>query len=64
MKNFSEGESSNNASGIKLNKSYDREPIEVQMLALQDKKRDLQSQMDALFDEARKKGIEPGRLLR
>ncbi|HYL86671.1 MAG TPA: hypothetical protein VE263_20770 [Candidatus Angelobacter sp.] len=62
LKNFSAGESSNNASGIKLNKSYNREPIEVQMRALQDQKKDLQSQIDALLDEARKKGVEPGQL--
>jgi len=30
LKNFSEGEPSTSASGMKLNKSYDREPIEVQ----------------------------------
>jgi hypothetical protein len=29
---------------------------------LQDKKKDLQSKMDALLDEARKKGVEPGEL--
>jgi chaperonin cofactor prefoldin len=62
LKNFSEGDPSNNASGIKLNKSYDREPIEVQMRALQDQKKDLQAQVDALLDEARKKGVEPGQL--
>ena len=62
LKNFSEGEPSNTASGIKLNKSYDREPIEVQMRALQSQKKDLQAQIDALLDEARKKGVEPGQL--
>ncbi|HXY23600.1 MAG TPA: hypothetical protein VEI73_03065, partial [Candidatus Acidoferrum sp.] len=62
LKNFSKGESSNNASGIKLNKSYNREPIEVQIRALEDQKKDLQAQIDALLDEARKKGVEPGQL--
>ena len=62
LKNFSAGDPSNNASGIKLNKSYDREPIEVQVRALQDKKKDLRSQIDAVLDEARKKGVEPGQL--
>ena len=62
LKNFSEGDSSNNASGIKLNKSYNREPIEVQIRALQDQKKDLVAQIDALLDEARKKGVEPGQL--
>src|SRR5271169_5094621 len=53
LKNFSSGEPSTTASGIKLNKSYEREPIEVQMRALQDKKKDLESKIDALVDEAR-----------
>src|SRR5215470_233409 len=62
LKNFNDGEPSNTASGVKLNKSYEREPIEVQIRALQDQKKDLQSEIDALFDEARKKGVEPGEL--
>lgn len=62
LKNFSQGDSSNNASGIKLNKSYNREPIEVQMRALEDKKNHLQAQIEALLEEARKKGVEPGQL--
>jgi len=62
LKNFSEGDPSNNAVGIKLNKNYNREPIEVQMRELQDKKKDLQTKMDALLDEARKKGVTPGDL--
>jgi hypothetical protein len=62
LKHFSAGEPSTSASGIKLNKSYEREPIEVQMRALQDKKKDLESKVDALLDEARKKGIESSQL--
>jgi len=62
LKNFSEGEPSTSASGIKLNKSYEREPIVVQMRALQDKKKDLESKIDALLDEARKKGVESSEL--
>jgi chaperonin cofactor prefoldin len=62
LKNFSEGEPSNKASGIKLNKSYNREPIEVQIRVLQDQKKDIESKIDALLDEARKKGVEPGQL--
>jgi hypothetical protein len=62
LKGFSEGEPSNKASGIKLNKSYNREPIEVQIRVLQDQKKDLESKIDALLDEARKKGVEPGQL--
>jgi hypothetical protein len=62
LKNFSSGEPSTGASGIRLNKSYDREPIEVQIRALQEKKKDLQAKSDALLDEARKRGVEPGQL--
>ena len=62
LKNFSAGEPSTSASGIKLNKSYEREPIEVEIRALKDKKKDLESKVDALLDEARKKGVEPGEL--
>ena len=62
LKNFSAGEPSTTASGIKLDKSYQREPIEVQMRALQDKKKDLESKVDALLDEARKKGVDSSQL--
>jgi hypothetical protein len=62
LTNFSKGEPSSSASGIKLNKGYNREPIEVQMRALQEKKKELQAKTDALLDEARKKGVEPGQL--
>lgn len=62
LKNFSSGEPSTGASGIRLNKSYDREPIEVQVRALQEKKKDLEAKSDALLDEARKRGVEPGQL--
>jgi hypothetical protein len=62
LKNFNEGEPSTSTSGVKLNKSYQREPIEVQIRALQDKKKDLESKVDALLDEARKKGVESSQL--
>ena len=62
LKNFHAGEPSTTASGIQLDKRYQREPIEVQIRALQNKKKDLQSKIDALYDEARKKEVEPGEL--
>lgn len=62
LKNFKAGEPSTNASGVQLDRRYEREPIEVQIRALQDKKKDLQTKVDALYDEARKKGVEPGDL--
>jgi hypothetical protein len=62
LTNFSKGESSSSASGIQLDRSYAREPIEVQIRSLESKKKDLQAKIDALLDEARKKGVEPGQL--
>jgi chaperonin cofactor prefoldin len=62
LKNFKSGEPSTNSSGVELDRRYEREPIEVQIRALQDKKKDLQAKVDALYDEARKKGVEPGEL--
>ena len=62
LKNFSEGKPTTSASGMKLNKGYEREPIEVQMRALQAKKKNLESKVDTLLDEARKKGVESSQL--
>lgn len=62
LKNFKAGEPSTSSSGVQLDRRYEREPIEVQIRALQDKKKDLQAKVDALYDEARKKGVEPGEL--
>ena len=62
LTNFSKGEPSTSASGIKLGKGYNREPVEVQIRALREKKKDFQSKMDAVLDEARKRGVEPGQL--
>lgn len=62
LKNFKAGEPSTNASGVQLDKRYEREPIEVQIRSLQDKRKDLQAKVDALYDEARKKGVESGEL--
>src|SRR5207249_11191574 len=62
LKNFSEGKPSTSASGMKLNKGYEREPIEVQMRALQAKKKDLESKVDVVLDEARERGVESSQL--
>ena len=62
LKNFKAGEPSTNSSGVQLDKRYEREPVEVQIRALQDKRKDLQAKVDALYDEARKKGVESGQL--
>jgi hypothetical protein len=61
LKNFSEGAPSHSA-GKQLNKSYNQTPVDQQILTLQEKKKQTQAKIDALFDEARKKGVEPGQL--
>lgn len=61
LKSFSEGEpvSSGNQ---EFHKGYNNQPIEQQRVNLEAKKKDLQAKIDALLDEARKKGVEPGQL--
>jgi hypothetical protein len=48
--------------GYELNKGVNRVPVEQQMVVLEKKKKDLETQIDALYEEARKKGIDPGLL--
>lgn len=62
LKNFQAGEPSSTASGIQLDRRYEREPVEVRIRVLKDKKKDLQAKVDALYDEARKRGVESGEL--
>lgn len=45
-----------------LSKSYSRVPVDQQMVQLLDKKKQLESQIGDLLDEARKKGVDPGQL--
>jgi hypothetical protein len=61
LKDFSEGEPVSTADR-EFHKSYNNQPIAQQIASLQTKKLDLQSQIDALLDEARQKGVEPGQL--
>ena len=61
LKSFSKGETSG-AAGMQLHKGYSTEPIEGQVRKLEEKKKSLADQIDALFDAARKRGIEPGQL--
>ena len=60
-KEFQEGEPVS-ASGYQVDKGYGRIPVEQQMIMLGKKKKDLEAQIDEQFDEARKKGIDPGQL--
>src|SRR5271169_1531336 len=48
--------------GREVNHGYSRTPVDQQAAKLLDKKKQLTEQMDALYDEAREKGIESGLL--
>jgi hypothetical protein len=61
LKSFSKGESSG-ANGLQMHKSYTMEPVQDQVLKLEDKRKIVAAQMDSVFDAARKRGIEPGQL--
>jgi hypothetical protein len=60
-KEFKDGEAVS-TSGYQVDKGYGRIPVEQQMVMLEKKKKDLESQIDEQLDEARKKGIDPGQL--
>jgi hypothetical protein len=61
LKDFSQGKTPE-PSGYPIGKGYGRIPVDQQIASLENKKRDLQDKIDALFDEARKKGVLPGQL--
>src|ERR1700730_7036289 len=61
LTNFSKGQTSG-ASGMQLHKRYSTEPVDEQVRKLEEKRKSLGAQMDAIFDAARKRGIEPGQL--
>ena len=61
LKRFQAGETSGDASH-QWNKGYNRTPIPDQIAKLEQKRSQLLAQVDAIYDEARKKGILPGQL--
>jgi hypothetical protein len=61
LKDFSAGEPVATADR-EFHKGYNSQPIDQQIRGLETKKKDLQDKIDALLDEARKKGVEPGQL--
>jgi len=61
LKSFSKGESPG-AAGMQLHKRYSTEPIDGQVRKLEERKKFLAAQVEAVFDAARKRGIEPGQL--
>ena len=60
LKKFKDGESP--GGNMQLHKRYNMVPIDQQITDLQEKKKRIQAQLNALFDDARRKGIEPGQL--
>jgi hypothetical protein len=61
LRNF-KGDNASASGGINPANGYTMTPVEDQIKQLEDKKKEIQSQIDAVTDEARKKGIEPGQL--
>ena len=61
LKDFQRGEPGHD-SGLQLHKRYSSEPIDVQIHKLEDKRKQIADQIDALSDSARKKGILSGQL--
>lgn len=60
-KQFQDGESVSTGARD-ISKGYSRTPVDQQVTQLQDKKKQLETQIGDLVDEARKKGIDPGQL--
>lgn len=61
LKSFRKGETPG-ANGMQLHKGYSTEPVEDQVRKLEEKRKSIVAKMDAVFDTARKQGIEPGQL--
>jgi hypothetical protein len=61
LKRFQAGETNGDAAH-QWNKGYNRTPIPDQIAKLEQKRSQLQEQVEAVYDEARKKGILPGQL--
>ena len=61
LKDFNAGEPVG-TSEREIHKAYNMQPVDQQIQRLEEKKKDLQAKIDALLDEARKKGVEPGEL--
>lgn len=62
LTDFSSGKTGVTSGGYEINKGYNRVPVDQQISNLQAKKTQLEGKIDALLDEARKKGVEPGDL--
>ena len=61
LKDFMEGEAVSTGARD-LDKGLNRVPVDQQIIQLQDKKKTIEAELSDLWDEARKKGIDPGQL--
>jgi hypothetical protein len=61
LRNFKADDTSPSG-GINMNHRYSRTPVEDQVKELEEKKKQIQAQIDAVEDQARKSGFEPGQL--
>jgi hypothetical protein len=61
LKRFQAGERSGDA-GRQLQKGYNSAPIPEQIARLEEKRKHLEDRIEAIYEEARKKGILPGEL--
>ena len=61
LRNF-KAENSSPSGGINMHQRYDRTPVEEQVKELEEKKKHSQGQIEAVEDQARKNGFEPGQL--
>lgn len=60
-KEFQQGEAVS-TTAREMNKGVNRVPVDQQIVQLEEKKKQLEAQIGDLYDEARKKGVEPGQL--
>jgi hypothetical protein len=61
LRNF-KADNTSASGGINMNHRYSMTPVEDQVKRLEEKKKQLQIQIDAVEDQARKNGVEPGEL--
>lgn len=61
LRNF-KADNGSASGGINPNNGYSMTPVSDQIKQLEDKKKQIQDQIDSVMDEARRRGIEPGQL--
>jgi hypothetical protein len=61
LRNF-KADNTSPSGGINMHHRYDMTPIEDQVKELEEKKKQIQAQIDAIEDQARKNGFQPGQL--